>query len=75
MCNHHFLGDNADVAHRVFRNFLTDGNVAVVSDPPFGARVEPLANTFKYITQLHRELSSSVNPVTGNTLHQYNLYN
>lgn len=73
MCNHYFLGNNANVACEVFKSFLTDGRVAVVSDPPFGVHVEPLANMFTYISCVHSELTSSDCPVTGNTLVTINI--
>ncbi|XP_063237537.1 rRNA N6-adenosine-methyltransferase ZCCHC4 [Bacillus rossius redtenbacheri] len=55
--NHLFSGD---VGREVLRGFLgQDGGegVALVLDPPFGGRVEPLAHTVRQMSALHRELS------------------
>ncbi|XP_029445833.1 rRNA N6-adenosine-methyltransferase ZCCHC4 isoform X2 [Rhinatrema bivittatum] len=55
MFNHHFFGGEA--AREVCREFLQrDGGegVIIVTDPPFGGLVEPLAFTFKKLISLWR---------------------
>ncbi|KAJ9592971.1 hypothetical protein L9F63_015341 [Diploptera punctata] len=44
------------------RTFLENGDerIGLVMDPPFGGRVEPLANTVQELIKLHRELCPAV---------------
>nr|CAD7574859.1 unnamed protein product [Timema californicum] len=56
--NNYFFGGESSAA--VLSQFLQKGDgegVVLVTDPPFGGRVEPLAYTLKKITQLHRKLN------------------
>ncbi|XP_012261260.2 rRNA N6-adenosine-methyltransferase ZCCHC4 [Athalia rosae] len=53
--NHHFFNDGSK---NVFKDFLMQNggrNIYVVCDPPFGGRVEPMSQTLKTITDLHKK--------------------
>uniref|UniRef100_A0A6I8RX77 Uncharacterized protein n=1 Tax=Xenopus tropicalis TaxID=8364 RepID=A0A6I8RX77_XENTR len=65
MFNHHFFGGEA--AKMVFQKFLQeeDGKAALlVTDPPFGGLVEPLAFSFKRL----REMGKTTNPENESNL-------
>ncbi|XP_014216966.1 zinc finger CCHC domain-containing protein 4 [Copidosoma floridanum] len=55
--NHHFFHDDSE---DVFKDFLTqDGgkDMYLVCDPPFGGRIEPMSQTIKLISDLHKKLN------------------
>ncbi|CAD6226802.1 GSCOCG00005920001-RA-CDS [Cotesia congregata] len=53
--NHHFFNKESQ---SVFKDFITQNNgkdIYVVCDPPFGGRVEPMSQTIKTISDLHKK--------------------
>lgn len=46
MFNFHFMGDKEKCAP-ILMNYLKDGPILAIIDPPFGARTEPLSRTVK----------------------------
>ncbi|XP_008557635.1 rRNA N6-adenosine-methyltransferase ZCCHC4 [Microplitis demolitor] len=53
--NHHFFNKESQ---QIFKDFLTQDNgkdIYVVCDPPFGGRVEPMSQTMKMISDLHKK--------------------
>ncbi|KAM8939527.1 rRNA N(6)-adenosine-methyltransferase ZCCHC4 [Pelodytes ibericus] len=55
MFNHHFFGGEA--SRSICQKFLQEDNgerVIMVTDPPFGGLVEPLAFSFKRLREIHR---------------------
>ncbi|XP_011505602.1 PREDICTED: zinc finger CCHC domain-containing protein 4 [Ceratosolen solmsi marchali] len=55
--NHHFFNENSMY---VFKEFLTQDqgeNMYLICDPPFGGRVEPISQTIKTISDLHKNLN------------------
>nr|XP_014353958.1 PREDICTED: zinc finger CCHC domain-containing protein 4 [Latimeria chalumnae] len=60
MFNHYFFG--GETAVKVCRNFLRkDSRVLMVTDPPFGGLVEPLAYSFKKLITIWRTTRDQVN--------------
>lgn len=67
MFNHHFLetidDPDATLSQNQFRSFLRssrpDEPIAILLDPPFGGRVEPIADSLKKVVQLAREVGCS----------------
>ncbi|XP_075050850.1 rRNA N(6)-adenosine-methyltransferase ZCCHC4 [Mixophyes fleayi] len=62
MFNHHFFGGEA--ARDTCKKFLQEDNgkgVIMVTDPPFGGLVEPLAFSFKKISEMWRTSSTTGN--------------
>ncbi|XP_077400717.1 rRNA N(6)-adenosine-methyltransferase ZCCHC4 [Vanacampus margaritifer] len=60
MFNHHFFDSEASSA--VLQDFLRESNgekVVMVTDPPFGGLVKPLANSFSCISQAWKNQQSS----------------
>ncbi|XP_053314317.1 rRNA N6-adenosine-methyltransferase ZCCHC4 isoform X2 [Spea bombifrons] len=60
MFNHHFFGGEA--AQSICQKFLREDDgrgVIMVTDPPFGGLVEPLAFSFKRLRDLHRGASNT----------------
>lgn len=60
MFNHHFFDGEASGA--VLQAFLAEGDgqkAVMVSDPPFGGLVKPLAHSFSLISQTWRKLQAS----------------
>ncbi|XP_041926246.1 rRNA N6-adenosine-methyltransferase ZCCHC4 isoform X1 [Alosa alosa] len=56
MFNHHFFGGNEPAG--VFRDFLREeegSKVVMVTDPPFGGLVKPLAHSFRQISDTWKE--------------------
>jgi len=59
MFNHHLFGGEA--ANEVLRSFLTEGEgekVVMVTDPPFGGLVKPLAHSFSLISETWKKLKT-----------------
>ncbi|XP_058808006.1 rRNA N6-adenosine-methyltransferase ZCCHC4 [Phymastichus coffea] len=55
--NHHFFQKDSE---EVFKDFITQNggkNMYLICDPPFGGRVEPISQTFKTISDLHKKLN------------------
>ncbi|KAJ3663199.1 hypothetical protein Zmor_007503 [Zophobas morio] len=55
--NHFFFQESS----QIFDDFLKseNGDVALVLDPPFGGRVEPLANTIHQITDKYKQINET----------------
>lgn len=55
--NNHFFHNDSN---SIFKDFLTQNggkNTYIICDPPFGGRVEPISQTLKGITDLHKKLN------------------
>nr|BAN21448.1 conserved hypothetical protein [Riptortus pedestris] len=50
MFNFHFMADN-EKSLSILIDFLKDGSITVVIDPPFGARTEPLSKTIRQLEE------------------------
>ncbi|XP_073430795.1 rRNA N(6)-adenosine-methyltransferase ZCCHC4 isoform X2 [Dendrobates tinctorius] len=64
MFNHHFFGGEA--AENICQSFLQEDDgrgVIMVTDPPFGGLVEPLAFSFKRISDMWRSAAGAVSKV------------
>ncbi|XP_012280842.1 zinc finger CCHC domain-containing protein 4 [Orussus abietinus] len=60
--NHHFFREEAEI---VFQDFLTQSNgdnMFLLCDPPFGGRVEPISQTIRTISNLHKQWNNICNP-------------
>ena len=57
MFNHHFF-EGVD-SQTVYKKFLTDGKnkIALVMDPPFGGKVDVIANTVEKIASDYQQLN------------------
>ncbi|CAH1783078.1 unnamed protein product [Owenia fusiformis] len=59
MFNHHFL--DGSVAHKLYESFLESesSRIAIVTDPPYGGRVEVLTHTLKKINKTWQNKDTS----------------
>lgn len=66
MFNHYFF--HGAKSRKVFKGFLkkaTGNGVALVMDPPFGGRVEPLARTCQLFGKIHRKICGDSDKFVG----------
>ncbi|XP_017775093.1 PREDICTED: zinc finger CCHC domain-containing protein 4, partial [Nicrophorus vespilloides] len=57
--NNHFFSEEAKTHFREFLTLSSEEKLVIVTDPPFGGRVEPLAATFKSINKLQQEINGN----------------
>jgi hypothetical protein len=55
MFNHHFLEEGGDKVYRKFLSRAQPGELVILTDPPFGGLVEPLAHTMKKVQSDYQE--------------------
>ncbi|CAH0564076.1 unnamed protein product [Brassicogethes aeneus] len=56
--NHHFFFDDAKKVFEDFIKINSDENLILITDPPFGGRVEPLAQTFDAINKKYKTINN-----------------
>ena len=49
----------------ILMNHLSCGRILILLDPPFGGRVEPLANTLKLLSQAFLKVNNKSNGAMG----------
>lgn len=51
---HWFDGDEGKAVTQQFMQKANEKEIAIVTDPPFGGRVEPLVHTFQRLDEMHK---------------------
>lgn len=61
---HWFAGEDGKAVTLQFMKEADGMEIAIVTDPPFGGRVEPLVYTFQRLDEMHKQLHQSrINPL------------
>ena len=66
------MGDSELPKAAISKLMMESNNLAILIDPPFGARIEPLANTIQILNRWYKSVDgNSENNIQGNLIDGY----